>query len=60
MASTHHELLPEDLRGIMGFQGFVMSDWLAMHSPDRFQGQMGEVHGGHSGGEGMDGWLNEC
>ena len=24
----------EDLRGTMGFQGFVMSDWLAMHSTD--------------------------
>ena len=57
MASTHHELLPEDLRGIMGFQGFVMSDWLAMHSPDRM--------GGGSAWralrrEGIDGWLNEC
>ena len=27
--------LHEDLRGTMGFQGFVMSDWLAMHSTDR-------------------------
>lgn len=25
----------EDLRGLMDFQGFVMSDWLATHTPDQ-------------------------
>lgn len=33
----------EDLRGTMGFRGFVMSDWLAMHSPERGAVAVGSV-----------------
>lgn len=33
-ACQNSEILTADLRGKMGFSGFVMSDWTAMHSKD--------------------------
>ncbi|CAJ1337596.1 unnamed protein product, partial [Effrenium voratum] len=33
-ACHNSEILTNDLRSKMGFHGFVMSDWLAMHSPE--------------------------
>jgi len=33
-ACHNSKLLTKDLRGTMGFSGFVMSDWLATHVPD--------------------------
>ena len=33
-ACQNTQLLKQDLRGTLGFQGFVMSDWLATHSPE--------------------------
>ena len=36
-ACHNSEMLKADLRGKMGFSGFVMSDWTAMHSKDALQ-----------------------
>jgi len=33
-ACHNHEMLKEDLKASMGFKGYVMSDWLAMHGVD--------------------------
>ncbi|CAK9029157.1 unnamed protein product [Durusdinium trenchii] len=40
------ELLKKDLRGLMDFQGFVMSDWLATHTPDALAAGMDQEQPG--------------